>query len=129
MEKEIKRVLEGKKKDQRTLLSENARVKQARIFEKTHDEHASGIDCCGYNRKYDKGINLLRVGWGYEALSQQEFHELAGLMRGQRGEGEEEGKEMEEVQLRLARHRSNSGERGTCRRSEWKGERTLMVGE
>jgi hypothetical protein len=68
VEKEIKKILENKKKDQRTLISENSKVKQAKVFERTHEDHHTGVDSCGYNRRYDKGINLLRVGWGYPPL-------------------------------------------------------------
>jgi len=71
VEKEIKKILENKRKDQRTIISESQRIKQAKVFDKTLDPHYSGIESCGYNRRYDKGINLLRVGWGYPALTPQ----------------------------------------------------------
>jgi len=71
VEKEIKKILENKRKDQRTIISESLKIKQAKVFDKTLDTHHSGIDSCGYNRRYDKGINLLRVGWGYPALTPQ----------------------------------------------------------
>lgn len=76
-------------------------------MEKNLDNHQTGIESCGYNRRYDKGINLLRVGWGYTPLTPEEFHLHADLIRKEKGDMDEEIREMEMSQLKLSKKRSD----------------------
>ena len=46
IEKEVKKILENKKKDQRTLISQNSKVKQAKIIEKHIEDNQDNI-CTG----------------------------------------------------------------------------------
>lgn len=52
----MKKILENKKKDQRTLISQNSKVKQAKIIEKhiedNQDNICTGLESCGYNKRY-----------------------------------------------------------------------------
>lgn len=60
MDSAVKQSLGDKKKQERKLHTQMTKTKKANYINRAdHRNTENGIETCGYNRKYDKGITLV----------------------------------------------------------------------
>jgi len=68
-ERDMKRLIESKKKEQRTIISETVKIKQAQYINKDIDsDNRTGRESCGCPVDYKKGLTLIRRCFGFTEL-------------------------------------------------------------